>query len=91
MFFRMVKQQFWVKPGNFNGRYAMQDHNWKISASKTKFWVHSTRQNFQNCHFSRVKIRMLLVKNQSFEMYSTIRNTMKYKSGFNKIKISDKG
>ena len=34
---------------------------------------------------------MLLVKNQSFEMYSTIRNTMKYKSGFNKIKISNKG
>ena len=36
----------------------MYNHNWKISATKTKFWVHSTHQNFQNCHFSRVKIRM---------------------------------
>ena len=39
--------------------------------------VHSTHYNFENCHFLRVKIRMLLVKNQSFEMHSTITNTMK--------------
>ena len=55
--------------------YAMQD--WKISATKTRFWVYITHDDFQNCHFSRVKIRMLSVKNQSFEMYSTITNTMK--------------
>ena len=33
--------------------------------------------NFQNGHFSRVKIRMSLVKNQKFEIYFYITNTMK--------------
>ena len=90
MFSRKVKQQFWVEPGNFNGRYAMQDYNWKISAATTRFWVRSTHQNFQNCHFSRVKIKMFMVKNQSFEMYFTITNTMKCQFGYDKIKTSNR-
>ena len=34
---RKAKYQFWVELVNFNGRYALQDHEWKISAVKQGF------------------------------------------------------